>query len=373
MDPIGYSKEKAKKVLAKHGIDVLVASTPVNVFYTTGIPTLHVAPNPILYVLYNQFPTLSLVRNDGEESLIAWILYQSTSKFSWVKDVNGIASSKGAMENVSSKIEQWGLGTTTIGVESLMPRYQYEFLKNRFPKAKLVDADQAFLDMRITKSPEEINRIKASTRISETAISMMIESLKEGMTDNDLLQVAKRAIVDQGAEGWDHITLGIGASDPEAPGQGTVVKQGDICRFDVGTVHKGYVSDISRGAVLGSLPPGAKDTMDFMIRVQDFCVDNIKPGINAKEFNAKAKDFVKSQKKGSAYVTGHSIGLEVEEAHFFSPMKVLDIPFEENMVLDIEVWQPFKGAGLLGVEDCYVITKKGCDRISSLNKDIHVK
>ena len=106
MEPFGFNKEKASQTLAKHGIDVLVVSTPVNVFYTTGIPVIHVAPNPILFVLYNQFPTLSLVRNDGEESLIAWILYQSTKKFSWVTDVDGIASPKAAMENVAKKIEQ---------------------------------------------------------------------------------------------------------------------------------------------------------------------------------------------------------------------------------------------------------------------------
>ena len=59
MNPIGYSKQKAKAALEKFDIDLLVAATPVNVFYTTGLPTLHVAPNPILYVLYNQFPSLS--------------------------------------------------------------------------------------------------------------------------------------------------------------------------------------------------------------------------------------------------------------------------------------------------------------------------
>ena len=84
MDPIGYSKQKAKAALNKYNIDLLIAATPVNVFYTTGLPTLHVAPNPILYVLYNQFPSLSLLRRDGELSLIAWMVYQSVDKFSWV-------------------------------------------------------------------------------------------------------------------------------------------------------------------------------------------------------------------------------------------------------------------------------------------------
>ncbi|HME54134.1 MAG TPA: Xaa-Pro peptidase family protein [Candidatus Lokiarchaeia archaeon] len=373
MEPFGFSKEKASQALAKEGIDVLVVSTPVNVYYTTGIPVIHVAPNPILFVLYNQFPTLSLVRNDGEESLVAWITYQSTKKFSWVTDVDGIGSPKAAMENIAKKIEKWGLGGNTIGLESLMPRYQADFLKDRFPNAAFVDADQALLDMRQTKTEEEIERIKKSTEISEHAIQAMMEAVHEGITDNELLQVGKRDIVDQGAEGWDHMTMGIGASDPEAPGQGTEVKCGDICRFDVGSVWKGYISDMSRCIALGEIPAGAQDVVDFVTSVQEYYVDNMQPGVNAKELNAKAKEFAKAQKKGTCYATGHSIGLECEEFHLFSPMKVLDAPFEENMVLDIEVWSPFKGAGLLGVEDCYRITSSGCERLSTLDKHIAVK
>jgi Xaa-Pro aminopeptidase len=374
MDPIGFRKERAQSTLQKYGIDVLVAATPVNVFYTSGIPLLHVAPNPILYVLYNQFPTLSIVRSDGEEALVAWITYQSAKVQSWIKDVNGIASPVAAMKNIGDKIEQWGLGNKTIGLESLMPRYQAEYLQKRFPGAKFIDGDPAFLEMRLVKTKEEISRIEKSTAITDKAIQAIIDALAEGMTDNDLLQIARRTIVDQGAEGWDHLTLGIGSSDPEAPGMGTKVNRSDICRFDVGTVWRGYVSDISRNAVIGDAPAGADEVMDAMIRVQEFCVENIKPGENTKAVATKVKEYSKANvKKGSAYVTVHSIGLECEEAHLLSPMRTMDIPFQEGMVLDIEVWQPFKGAGLLGVEDCFHVTKDGCRRLSGLDKHIFKK
>nr|MDO8085472.1 Xaa-Pro peptidase family protein [Candidatus Sigynarchaeum springense] len=374
MEPIGYRKERVQAILHKYGIDVLVASTPANVFYTSGVPLLHVAPNPILYVLYNQFPTMSLVRSDGEEALAAWIIYQSARTQSWIKDVMGIASPLAAMKNIGDKIEQWGLASKVIGIESLMPRYQAEYLQKRFPGAKLVDGDPAFLEMRIVKTPEEIARIKKSTEITDKAIQAMIDALAIGMTDNDLLRVARRSIVDQGAEGWDHLTLGIGASDPEAPGVGTMVSRSDICRFDVGTVWQGYVSDISRNAVIGDVPAGADEVMDAMIQVQEFCVDNIKPGENTKVIGAKIKEFTKTAvKKGSAYVTVHSIGIECEEAQLLSPMRTADMPFQEGMVFDVEVWQPFKGAGLLGVEDCYHLTSDGCQRLSGLDKHIFKK
>ncbi len=374
MEPIGFNKERTRNVLEKHDIDVLIASTPVNVFYLTGLPTLHVAPNPILYVLYNQYPSLSLVRRDGEESLITWITFRSVDKFSWVSDIHGIVSPKGAMVSVSDKIEEWGLSNRKIGYESLMPSYQSEYLRIRFPSATFINGDQAFLDMRLIKSEEEVKRIKKSTEISEKAIMKMIEASYEGITDLELLQIARRTIVNEGAEGWDHLTMNLGPSDPEAPGVGTILKAGDLNRFDIGTIWKGYVSDISRELVIGQIPEGAEEVMNRLIKVQEFCEENIHPDLNMKELYNNAIKFHKSlTKKGRAFVTGHSIGLECEETHLFSPMKKLDRPFEENMVLDIEVWQNFKNQGLVGIEDCYRITNNGCERLSSLDKNIFVK
>ncbi len=374
MEPIGFNKERICNVLEKHDIDVLIASTPVNVFYLSGLPTLHVAPNPILYVLYNQYPSLSLVRRDGEESLILWITYRSVDKFSWVSDIHGIGSPKGAMVSVSDKIEEWGLSNKKIGYESLMPSYQSEYLRDKFPDATFINGDQAFLDMRLIKSEEEVKRIKKSTEISEKAIMNMIEASYEGITDLELLQIARRTIVNAGAEGWDHLTMNLGPSDPEAPGVGTTLKSGDLNRFDIGTIWKGYVSDVSRELVIGQIPQGAEEIMNRVIKVQEFCEENIHPNLNMKELYTNAIKFHKSlTTKARVFITGHSIGLECEETHLFSPIKKLDKSFEENMVLDIEIWQNFKNQGMMGIEDCYRITNTGCERLSSLDKNIFIK
>ncbi|MEJ2250393.1 MAG: Xaa-Pro peptidase family protein [Candidatus Lokiarchaeota archaeon] len=374
MEPIGFNKERAHNILEEYNIDVLIASTPVNVFYLTGLPTLHVAPNPILYVLYNQYPSLSLLRKDGEESLITWISYRSASKFSWVNDIHGIGSPKAAMVSVSDKIEQWDISNGNIGYESLMPTYQFEYLRNKFPNANFINSDQAFLDMRLIKTEEEIKRIKKSTEISEKAILNMIEESKEGISDVELLKIARMTIIKEGAEGWDHLTMNLGSSDPEAPGVGTKLKAGDLNRFDIGTIWKGYVSDISRELAIGNISEGGKEIMSRAIKVQEYCEQNIYPGLNMKELYNNANKFNKSLTKiGRAFITGHSIGLECEETHLFSPLKKLDRVFEENMVLDIEVWQNFKNQGLIGIEDCYRITKEGCERLSNLNKEIFIK
>ena len=373
-DPIGFSAGKASAVLERHGIDLLIASTPVNVFYATGMPTLHVAPNPILYVLSNQFPTLAMIRGDGAECAFTWMVYQSTNRWTWVEDVTGTLSPKQTLEEICSKIQAWGLSEKTIGLESLMPRYQAEFIRERFPQAKIVDGDRAFLDMRLVKTEEETSRIRKSTEIAEKAILAVIDAAREGVTDNELLRVARRTIVEEGAEGWDHLTMGLGSSDPEAPGLGYVVNKGQINRIDIGVVYKGYVSDISREFVVGEPPAGAREHMDMMIKAQEYLEAHVKPGVRIKELYKEAKNFAKSLSRvAMIYMTAHSIGLECEEVHLFSPMRTLDVAFEEGMVVDIEVWKTFKEFNLVGVEDCYRVTGSGVERLSSLDKGIYVR
>jgi len=370
---IGFTKDKAKEVLNKFDIDILIVSSPVNVFYSSGLPTLHVSQNPILYVLNNHFPNLCLIRKDGEESLFHWMVYQSVNKTSWITDTHGNVSAKMAMNQIKDKIIEWNYQNGKIGVESIMPKYQLEFLKNNFPNAQFVDGDKAILEMRLIKTEEEIRRIKQSTKIAEKTITKMIESSYEGIEDYELLKIARRTIIDEGAEGWDHLTMNLGGSDPEAPGFGYKVRAGEINRFDIGAVLQGYVSDISRHMCIGKLPEGAKELIDWLIQVQEFCEKNIKPNIFPKSVLEEAKKFSKTISKfGRPLITCHSIGLECEEVELFSPTGVYESEFKENMVVDIEIWSNFKNFGLVGVEDCYVIKNHGCERISSLDKNIFI-
>ncbi|MFX0043016.1 MAG: M24 family metallopeptidase [Candidatus Hodarchaeota archaeon] len=373
VEPIGYNKKITIELLREFDLDALIATTPVNVFYTTGIPTLHVAPNPILFVLYNQYPSFSIITNDGEVFLLIWALYDSVEKFSWVKDYERVGSPQAGLKLLGEKLENFDLINKKIGIETLMPRYQSEFLQKEYPNISFVDGDNVFLEMRLIKSEEEIKRIKKSTQIAEKAILQCIDFVKEGVTDIELLQIARSTIVNEGAEGWDHLTMNIGNSDPEAPGVGTVVEPSELIRFDFGAVWKGYVSDVSRDAVVGQAPEKGVKAMENMIKVQEFCLEHLKPGADPKELYAGAFKYFKQLGRGFCSIIGHSIGLETEETHIFGPGHTYDGPIKENMVLDVEAWQNVRGQGLVGIEDCYRITSSGCERLSSLDKEIFVK
>ncbi len=370
MNPIGFNRTRIKEILNRLDVDILIATTPVNVFYASGMPTLHASPNPILFALNNQYPTVAMINRDGDCALFNWALFQSVDRFSWIADHRGTIGPKETCRAIGAKIKKWGMEGGRIGMESLGPKYILDYLARQKAAPEIVTADEALLEMRLIKTDEEIRRIEIATQITEKAITACIKASAEGMTDNDFLMIARKTMIEQGAEVWDHLTLSIGDSDPEAPGIGTVLKKGDIARFDFGAVYQGYVADVNRHVVLGPVPKGAAESIDRLIMLQEYYEGHVKPGVNIKELNAEATAFYQSKKsEGMTFAVGHSIGLECEEQHLFGPLSVLDRPFEENMVFEIEAWEPYDRT-LIGVEDCYVVTASGCRKITSLDKHI---
>ena len=370
MQATGYNKKRVQEVMNKHDIDLLIVTTPVNVFYVSGMPTLHSSPNPILFALANQYPNVAMIRRDADVALFNWALFQSVEKFSWVADHKETIGRKDTSRAIVSKIKKWGLLGKRIGLESFAPKYLLDHLNRKNPDAEFVIADDALLDIRLVKSDEEIRRIERATRITEKAITVCIDAAREGMTDNDFLKLARTTMIEEGADVWDHLTLSIGTSDPEAPGVGTIAQKGDIIRFDFGAVYQGYVADVNRHVVLGPVPRGAAELIELLIQLQEYYEKRVKPGVNIKDLNNEANEFYKKLKPdGMTFAIGHSIGLECEEVHLFGTMGVLDRPFEKNMVFEIEAWEPYENI-LIGVEDCYVVTDEGCRKITTLDKRI---
>jgi UDP-N-acetyl-2-amino-2-deoxyglucuronate dehydrogenase len=365
---IGFNRKRAEEIMNTYDLDLLIATTPVNVYYLSGLPTLHVSPNPILFALSNQYPNVAMIRREGDVTLFNWALFRSVDAFCWVADHKGTIGQKDVKRALWSKIKKWGLIGKRIGVESWAPKYILDHLARKNPDSEIVVADQALLDMRLIKSDEEIGFIERATEITEKAIMACVEAAKEGMTDNDFLKLARKTIIEEGADGWDHLTLSIGGSDPEAPGIGTVAKKGDIIRFDFGAVYKGYVSDVNRHVVLGPVPDEAADLIERLIQFQEYYEQHIKPGVNIRQLNEEAIAYYKTIKPGGmTFAVGHSIGLECEEQHLFGTMGLVDRPFERNMVFEIEAWEPFSNT-LIGVEDCYAVTETGCRKITTLDK-----
>jgi Xaa-Pro aminopeptidase/Xaa-Pro dipeptidase len=375
-EPVGYNRKRAVCVMGEHNLDLLIAASPVNVFYLSGLPLLHCAQNPILLALNNQYPNLAMIRREGEGTLIHWGVFRSAGRFSWMPDAVGIESQEECKQAVMAKIRQWGLAGKRVGVESTAPAYLLDALASA-GCAVTIPADQAFLDMRLVKSPLECEYLEKAAWITEEALQRTIEAVREGVTDLELLKIGRDAMLAAGADDWDHLTLTIGDSDPEAPGTGRAVKAGEIVRLDFGAIYRGYVADVNQHVCVGPAPEKAKELIAGLLEYQKKFEDAIAPGVNMKKLGEDvlawyAENYPHGEANASAaeaFTIGHSIGLQGEDQHISGALGALDRPFEPNMVFEIEAWQEYAGA-LIGVEDAYVVTETGCRKLTTMEKTI---
>jgi Xaa-Pro aminopeptidase len=370
VEPIGYNSKKAAEVMNNHDLDLLIAASPVNVYYLSGMPLLHCSANPILLALNNQYPNLAMIRREGEGTVIHWNVFKSVDRFSWFHDVVGIESQAEVGLALASKIRKWGLAGKRVGIESTAPKFLVDALVQEKVGVTVVTADLAFLDMRLVKSPLEMEYLQKAADITEAALKDTIAAVKEGVTDLELLRIGRDSLLKHGADDWDHLTMTIGDSDPEAPGTGRAVKRDEIVRLDFGGIYKGYVADINQEVVVGEAPVEADKLIQGLLDYQHYYEERIKPGVNMKALSEEALAWYKKEvPNGIAFSIGHSIGLQCEDQHIFGVLGTLDRPFEENMIFEIEAWEPFNGA-LIGVEDCYVVTKDGCRKMTTMPKHI---
>jgi len=368
-EPIGYNRKRAAAIMEAHDLDLLIAASPVNVFYLSGLPLLHCAANPILLALNNQYPNLAMVRREGEGTLVHWAVFRSAGRFSWMADTVGIESQEECKQAVMAKIRQWGLAGKRVGVESTAPAYLLDALASA-GCGVTIPADQAFLDMRMIKTDLEREYLEKAALITEEALKRTIEAVREGVTDLELLRIGRDAMLAAGADDWDHLTLTIGDSDPEAPGTGRAVKPGEIVRLDFGAIYKGYVADVNQHVCVGPAPEKAKELITGLLEYQKKFEDGIAPGVNMKRLGEDVLAwYTSAYPHGEAFTIGHSIGLQCEDQHIFGALGALDRPFEPNMVFEIEAWQEYAGA-LIGVEDAYVVTETGCRKLTTMEKTI---
>jgi len=368
---VGYDKQRAAALMEKYDLDLMLVSSPLNVWYATGLPMLHSAPSPILEALSNKYPNFGAIHRSGDVTVFHWVGFMSVEDFCWADDAVPMFSLDMAGDTIVSTLEDME-GVKRVGIELSAPVYMLDALTESGLGLEAVRCDEVLNELRLVKSEEELARLTRAAEITQIVIEKCLDFLKEGVTDLELIKFARDEMLRLGADDWNHFTIRFGDSDPEAPGTGRALRRDEIVRLDLGVVYKGYVSDLNKHAIIGQADGEARGIMEGLVKLQRWCEENIRPSVNMIELGEAAYEWYdENVSYGSAYLQGHSIGLQVEDLHMFGTLFAgPDMVFQENMVFEIESWENYKDS-LLGVEDIYVVTKDGCKKLSSLAPEIH--
>ena len=178
--------------------------------------------------------------------------------------------------------------------------------------------------MIILKTPEEIERMRRSGRITARAIDRLLDAVKPGLTTADLDAIAERSMRGDGAvpsfKGYRGFPGTICTSlNSEVvhgiPSKRRVLQEGDLLSLDVGAIWEGYHSDSAVSVFVGEPP---SDVAEKLVRVTE---ESLEAGIAQLKLGARLSDVghaVQGVAEGAGFsvvreYAGHGVGRALHE------------------------------------------------------------
>lgn len=253
-----------------------------------------------------------------------------------------------------------------------MPLALWNFFHEKFPKVVWMDITRKMEQARMVKSGCEIVRLKKSAAVAVAAMEYAQHSIREGMSEWDLAAEVEYQMRKRGSEGVPFTMKALSGQKSavvtEVPGL-RKIQRGDLVLLDFGAVCEGYASDWTRTFCVGEADKKQTDIYENVFRIKEACESLLKPGTSIEELVRTGKDMAEEAGYAEYYPAhlGHSVGIRSHER------PVLDEGTEgilkEHMVITIEPGIYVPGIGGVRLEDEYLITKEGAEKLTGLHSE----
>lgn len=236
-------------------------------------------------------------------------------------------------------------------------------------RTEWIDATDLIPSLRRTKDATEVEAIRRAARIARDAYGRVLEDVRAGMTEAELDLRLFAEIRRGGAEkGWTHDEF-IVASGPRGAmchgrASGRAFEPGDTVTVDYGATVDGYMCDITRNFAVGRAQDRARELEGVLLRAHHEAAAALRPGAPCKDVDAVARKIVADAGYSKEFVhgLGHGLGLSIHEAPRLS-FTSRDVLWPGDVVT-IEPGIYIEGWGGLRIEDDYLITEDGAERLT---------
>lgn len=237
-------------------------------------------------------------------------------------------------------------------------------------KLSLTGCDKILCELRMVKTDEEICKLTKASGFAERGL---VSTLNHTEGTFDAVSYAR-------AETAERMRVHVAEFGGQAVGQ-VIALQGEdlklyhginhdrvtdhgLTRYDLTAAYEGYWSSAGRTIYVGIPDQEAKDAYSDNLKLKNFVVSQLKPGVKCCEIFARTE--AKSVEWGIPFMKeagiGYGVGVTEREAPFLNASDATEL--KKNMVLAVDLWTFGPAGEWIHSVDTYVITDDGCDRIS---------
>lgn len=254
-----------------------------------------------------------------------------------------------------------------------------KILREKFPGTEVRDCSQIIWELRLIKSPAEIEKMRTAGRIGAEAMNAVMKAARPGMYEYELSALFEYECKRKGCKEMAFDVIISSAENHKYlhyAQHDRLLTDGDFLVVDAGPSWEDYDTDITISfPVNGTFTPRQKEIYEACKSVSLACLEFYKPGITGFEVGAKVRELMISKgydvekdvfKRLSFFREGgitHSVGLAVHDCGGRDVPK--NIPLKTGMVFACDVFAVFPDENLgVRVENTVLITENGCENLS---------
>ncbi|MBC8930179.1 aminopeptidase P family protein, partial [Escherichia coli] len=148
---------------------------------------------------------------------------------------------------------------------------RYEQLGGLFSGSSFIPIEHKIEQIRLIKTEAELKILKEAALLADYAVQVGVDEIAEGKTEAEIVAKIEYEMKKKGVTAMSFDTMVLtgknGALPHGTPGE-TKIKKGDLVLFDLGVVHKGYCSDITRTVAFGDISDEQKKIYDTVLEAQ---------------------------------------------------------------------------------------------------------
>ena len=255
----------------------------------------------------------------------------------------------------------------------IFPAVIMDKIRRVFDGAEIIPFNIEHYDQRVIKSPAEIEVLKTNWEMVSKMFEAVVPKIEVGMTERHIEGMFEAEMMTLGAESYVQAFAPMVATGPVnshiSMTRNTLrkIRESEILNLAAGVCYEGYNGIICSPLVLGQIPQKIKDAVMCAYDALNYASDKMKPGVPCDVVMNAYTDYLTRYNyiEYCPYGSLHSTGMLECEAPVFSVDNKRVI--EENMAICIDAY--FKGMewGSFRVEDCYLITGSGAQRMTTYN------